>query len=99
MRLVTVIIIVVALGISGVTAFLILRFLQSQSSQPVVENEIVPAERVLVAKVDLGSRVILKQEEHFAWQAWPREGVALDYVTEASGKANEYVGSSPGTAG
>ena len=55
MRLVTVIIVVVALVISGVTAFLILRFLQSQSAQPVAEHELVPAERVLVAKVDLGS--------------------------------------------
>ena len=92
MRLVTVIIVVVALVISGVTAFLILRFLQSQSAQPVAEHELVPAERVLVAKVDLGSRALLDEKEHFAWQAWPRDGVALDYVTEASGKADEFVG-------
>jgi len=92
MRLVTVIIVVVALVISGVTTFLILRFLQSQSAQPVAEHELVPAERVLVAKVDLGSRALLDEKEHFAWQAWPRDGVALDYVTEASGKADEFVG-------
>ena len=92
MRLVTVIIVVVALVISGVTAFLILRFLQSQSAEPVAEHEVVPAERVLVAKVDLGSRALLDEKEHFAWQAWPRDGVALDYVTEASGKAGEFVG-------
>ena len=92
MRLVTVIIVVVALVISGVTAFLILRFLQSQSTQPVVEHELVPAERVLVAKVDLGSRAVLKEDEHFAWQAWPRDGVAPDYVTETSGKSSEFAG-------
>ena len=69
MRLVTVIIIVIALGISGVTAFLLLSFIQKQTPEMIVEHEIIAAERVLVAKVPLRVGLILKQDDHFEWRA------------------------------
>ena len=43
MRLVTVIIIVVALGISSVAGFLLLRFVQQQEPKVIVEREVIPA--------------------------------------------------------
>lgn len=92
MRLVTVLIIVIALGISGVTAFLLLRFLQQQGPEKVVEHEIIPAERVLVAKTPLGIGAVLKEDDHFEWRAWPKDGIAPQYVLESSGMAAQFVG-------
>jgi pilus assembly protein CpaB len=98
MRLVTIIIIVVALGVSGVTAMLLMRYMQSQTPKAKVEHEIVPAEKVLVAKFPLsaGSIVIVNKapnkEPNVTWQVWPREGIDKTYVLEKSNTAGEYEG-------
>jgi pilus assembly protein CpaB len=92
MRLVTVIIIVIALSISGVTAFLLLRFIQQQTPEKIVEHEVIAAERVLVAKIPLRVGVVLKQDDHFEWRAWPKDGIAPGYVLESSGIASRFIG-------
>ena len=92
MRLVTVIIIVVALGISSVAGFLLLRFVQQQAPKVIVEHEVIPAQRVLVAKIHLRPGRVLNQEDHFEWRAWPEEGIAPEYVLENSGIGAQFAG-------
>lgn len=93
MRLVTIIVIVIALGLSGLSAFLLLSFVKEQGPEKIVEHELVPAERILVAKKALRVGIILKADEHFEWRAWPRDGIAPHYVIESSGMAPQFVGS------
>ena len=92
MRLSTIIIIVAALGVSILTAFLIQMYLGSQAPSVETQKEVVPAERVLVAKSDLAGGTVLKAKDHFRWQAWPAQGLNKGYVLKGSGLDKEFVG-------
>jgi pilus assembly protein CpaB len=92
MRLSTIIIIVAALGVSVLTAFLIQWYLGSQTPSVEAKNEVVPAERVLVAKSDLAGGTVLKAKDHFRWRAWPAEGLNKNYVLKGSDLEKEFVG-------
>ncbi len=91
MRLVTIIIIVVALAVSGVTAFMIQQFLAAQTPKVQEKQEKVPAERVLVAKVDLPAGKLLNEKDHFRWQAWPRKNVQPQFIMRGSGAEKEMI--------
>jgi len=80
MRLTTIIIVVAALAVSVLTAFLIQWYLGSRAPTAEIKKEIVPADRVLVAKADISGGTVLKAKEHFRWQAWPSSGVRKDFV-------------------
>jgi len=92
MRLITVILIVIALGVSSVAGFLLLRFTKTSGPVKVVEHEVIPAERVLVAKVPLRIGLVLKQDQHFEWRPWPKDGLDPSYVVESSGMDLQFVG-------
>lgn len=92
MRLITIILIIAALGISGVAGFLLLRYTKTQGPVKVVEHEVIPAERVLVAKVPLKVGLVLRQDQHFEWRQWPKDGLDPSYIVESSGKASQFVG-------
>ncbi|MDP6406172.1 MAG: Flp pilus assembly protein CpaB [Alphaproteobacteria bacterium] len=92
MRLVTIVIIVVALAVSGVTAFMIQHFLAAQTPKVQEKQEKVPAERVLVAKVDLPAGKLLNEKDHFRWQAWPRKNVQPQFIMRGSGAEKEMIG-------
>jgi pilus assembly protein CpaB len=92
MRLSTIIIIVAALGVSILTAFLIQMYLGSQAPSVEATKEVIPAERVLVAKADLPGGTVLKAKDHFKWQAWPAQGLNKNYVLKGSDLEKEFVG-------
>ncbi|HLN25181.1 MAG TPA: Flp pilus assembly protein CpaB [Patescibacteria group bacterium] len=77
MRPIVIILIAVALGIAGLTAVLLSRYVADQRAQTVVAPQIAgPAtEDVLVAAVDIKPGTIIKAED-IRYEAWP--SVALD---------------------
>jgi pilus assembly protein CpaB len=77
MRPVVIILIVVALGIAGLTAVLLSRYVADQRAQTVVVPQVAgPAtEDVLVAAVNIKTGTIIKAED-IRYEAWP--SVALD---------------------
>ena len=92
MRLSTIIIIVAALGVSVLTAFLIQWYLGSQTPSVEAQREVIPAERVLVAKADLPGGTVLKAKDHFRWQAWPASGLNKSFVLKGTDLDKEFVG-------
>ena len=92
MRLSTIIIIVAALAVSGLTAFLIQQYLGSQTPSVETKKEVIPAERVLVAKSDLVGGTVLKAKNHFRWRAWPSQGLNKNYVLKGSNLDKDLVG-------
>ena len=50
-----------------------------------------PSVRVLVAKVDLAAGALLTADS-LRWQRWPADDSAVAYVTDAKGRAQDYVG-------
>ncbi len=92
MRLTTIIIVVAALAVSVLTAFLIQWYLGSRTPTAEIKKEVVPAERILVAKTDITGGTVLKAKEHFRWQAWPTEGVRKDFVIKGTDVEKEFIG-------
>ena len=92
MRMVTIVIVVVALAVSGVTAFLIQRFLAAQTPKIEEKHEEIPAERVLVAKINLAAGKLLKEKDHFRWQAWPKADLQPQFIVRGTGAEKEMIG-------
>ncbi len=90
----TVVLLVVALGVAGVTALLARDWIANQQPEvvevPVQEEE--PATRVLVASGDLPTGTLLT-ESHLRWQAWPDEGLSEAYVVEGDIPMEDFLGS------
>ncbi len=89
-------IVVAALLVAGVTAFLARGWLtseraQMQSQQQVVVKE-VPAQAVLVAAASLPIGVFIK-EEHLRWQAWPSDNIDPNYLLQEKTDLAKLVGS------
>jgi pilus assembly protein CpaB len=78
-------IVVAALLVAGVTAFLARGWLSTQraqmETQQVVEVQHVPAQAVLVAAANLPTGLFIK-EEHLRWQAWPSDAVDPNYLLQ-----------------
>ena len=81
MRPLTIVLIVVALAVAGLTTFLVNRYLQSQVAPSTAEDQRpgIAAVEVLVAERDLAAGTILKYED-MAWRAWPEDGVGKNYI-------------------
>jgi pilus assembly protein CpaB len=89
----SVIMIVVALGVAGFTAFLARGWLSSnapRAPQIHAAAPAAPATEVLVAKMNIPTGTIIKQDQ-LAWQAWP--GKPSDaYVVKGQRSMDAYVG-------
>lgn len=88
-------IVVAALLVAGVTAFLARGWLtaeraQIQTQQVVVKE--VPAQAVLVAAASLPIGLFIK-EEHLRWQAWPSDNVDPNYLLQDKTDLATLVGS------
>lgn len=93
MRPLTIVLIVVALAVAGLTTFLVNRYLQSQVA-PIAENQRpgIAAVEVLVAERDLAAGTILKYED-LTWWAWPEDGVDGSYIlADETDIDEEFVG-------
>lgn len=88
MNLPRVLLVVVALGIAGLTAFLIRNYISDKeaelSSQSEAQQPTVAAVEVLVAARELAAGAIV-QSDAFAWQPWPGEALNSNYVVRSSG--------------
>ena len=94
MRPLTIVLIVVALAVAGLTTFLVNRYLQSQVA-PIAEGQRpgIAAVEVLVAERDLAAGTILKYED-LTWRAWPEDGVDGSYIlADETDVDEEFVGS------
>jgi pilus assembly protein CpaB len=79
--------VVVALGIAGLTAFLVRTYLSNKEAQLAQSGEpekSVAAVEVLVADRELAAGTIV-QPDAFRWQPWPGEDIHSSYVLRASG--------------
>jgi len=86
MRVVTIILIVVALAVAGATAFLVSQFLASteEAAQAPVEVVEEPKVEVLVTTTDLPVGKILQRED-FTWQLWPEDSVQPTFIVRQAG--------------
>lgn len=94
MRPLTIVLIVVALTVAGLTAFLVNRYLQSQVAPSTAEGQRpgIAAVEVLVAERDLAAGTILMNED-LTWRAWPEDGVDGSYVlADETDIDEEFVG-------
>ena len=94
MRPLTIVLIVVALTVAGLTAFLVNRYLQSQVAPSIAEDQRpgIAAVEVLVAERDLAAGTILMNED-LTWRAWPEDGVDGSYVlADETDIDEEFVG-------
>ncbi|MCH7541142.1 MAG: Flp pilus assembly protein CpaB [Proteobacteria bacterium] len=90
----TIVLIVVALTVAGLTAFLVNRYLQSQVAPSIAEDQRpgIAAVEVLVAERDLAAGTILMNED-LTWRAWPEDGVDGSYVlADETDIDEEFVG-------
>lgn len=87
MNLARLVLVVVALGIAGLTAFLVRNYLSNKEAQLAQSGEPetkVSAVEVLVADRELAAGSIV-QPDAFRWQAWPGEDMHPSYVVRSSG--------------
>ncbi len=91
MNLARILLIVAALAVAGVTAYLVKGYLQGKEAE-IAENgkkhevEQTPKVEVLVALNDLPAGTIVKPDL-FRWQIWPEDGLSPEYIVR--GKAGE----------
>jgi pilus assembly protein CpaB len=87
MRPIVIILIVVALGAAGLTAFLAMRFLsdlqQQQQQQAAPVEAVVGVEEVLVAARDIGPGEVLTEAD-LRWEKWPKAVVDQRFTVKAS---------------
>ncbi len=89
-----IVLIAVAFGLAGGTAYFARSWLNAQRAAFVQQQQTAPereAKRVLVAKQDLEVGQLLKPED-MRWQAWPDETLAPTYMVEGERKLEEFVG-------
>ncbi len=97
MRITAIIVIVVALAISGLTFYLVQNYLQSQSAQTAeAKVEAVPSVQVVVAARDLPAGLIL-QDGDARWQSWPDQSLDPNFVVQRKGQGAEQVDEFIGT--
>jgi len=90
----SIILIAVALMVTGVTVFLARSWLEAQRAQPAVVQQIAPepqGTKVLVAKVPLPTGVFV-QEDQLQWQIWPGDSVPDSYYTEEEIQPKDLTG-------
>ncbi|MFQ5959221.1 MAG: Flp pilus assembly protein CpaB [Alphaproteobacteria bacterium] len=96
MRITAIIVIVVALAISGLTFYLVQNYLESQSAQTAeAKVQAVASVQVVVAARDLPAGTIL-QDGDARWQPWPDQSLDPNFVVQREGQGadqlDEFVG-------
>jgi pilus assembly protein CpaB len=97
MRLKSVLLIVVALVIAGVTAYMVRNWLDAEraaAARALANRPQAPQPvgmQVLVAKRDLPVGTFLRPE-HLRWQAWPEASVSPAYAVEGKKRMEDFVG-------
>ncbi|MBV9964536.1 MAG: Flp pilus assembly protein CpaB [Alphaproteobacteria bacterium] len=95
MRLRTVLLLFIAIGLAGGTAVLARAWLAAQRAQEIAEAAPLalptPAKSVLVARNDIKRGQILKPED-MMWQPWPEGGVDKNYVVLGSKTPESFAG-------
>lgn len=98
MNVVRIVVIVVALGIAGLTAFLVKNFLESQqaslqSKAPAVEARPAPTVEVLLAERDMSAGTLVTTKD-FRWQPWPEGQTNANFIIKSGqvDQIKEYEG-------
>jgi len=96
MNLRTILLIVVALGAAGFTAYFAQNWLIAQrdafNSQAAKEPvEVIPTDEILVAKENLPTGSFVNADD-LTWQTWPKEGIKEEYVVKGIGSEQDLVG-------
>ena len=95
MRITAIIVIVVALAISGLTFYLVQNYLDGQSTQAEAKVEAIPSVQVVVASRDLPAGTIL-QDGDSRWQAWPDQSLDPNFIVQRegqdAGQIDEFIG-------
>jgi pilus assembly protein CpaB len=91
-NVVRIVIIVVALGVAALTAFLVKNFLESQQAElqakaPTVEAKPAPTVEVLLAERDMAAGTIASAKD-FRWQPWPEGQTNANFIVK-SGQADQ----------
>src|SRR2546423_3490723 len=98
MRLRTVLLLFIAVGLAGGTAMLARAWLAAQRAAEIAEAAPLalptPAKSVLVARADVRRGQILKPED-MMWQVWPGSGIGKNYVVPGSAPPECLVGAGP----
>jgi len=97
MNLRTILLLVIALGAAGFTAYFAQNWLMAQreainsqaSSQKTVQE--ITTDEILVAKDNLPTGSFVKAE-NLIWQPWPKEGIKEEYVVKSSGSEKDLEG-------
>lgn len=86
MRVVTIILIVVALAVAGATAFFVSQFLASTEQAAQKPPEVIEEAKVevLVSADDLPLGKII-QSEDLRWQLWPEDSTQPNYIMRSAG--------------
>jgi pilus assembly protein CpaB len=95
MRLKSLLLIVVALVLSGITAYMVRSWLDAERARATVRTAAPPpvaATQVLVAKQDLPVGTFLRPD-HLRWQPWPEASIAPVYAVQGKKKMEDFVGS------
>ncbi len=97
MNLRTILLLVVALGAAGFTAYFAQNWLMAQreafnaqASKPAPAPE-VTTEEILVAKENLPTGSFVKAD-NLTWQQWPKDGIKEEYVVKGIGSEKELEG-------
>jgi pilus assembly protein CpaB len=89
----SIILISVALGVAGFTAFLARGWLTSEAPHKGQQAHVAPPAQVevLVAKVNIPTGVLIKQD-HLRWQAWPDQNLSQSYIKKGERSLEAYIG-------
>jgi len=89
----SVIMICVALGVAGLTAYVARGWLAQNTPKAPVIHAAAPAPKieVLVAKTNIPTGAIIKHDQ-LRWQAWPDASIADSYVVKGKRSLDAYVG-------
>ncbi len=92
MRSLAIIIIAAALGVSGLTFYLVKNYLQSQAtaSTPEINVMAVPTVQIVVAARDLPAGTILREGDT-KWQAWPDQSLDDGFIVQRDGQGADRI--------
>ena len=87
MRPIVIVLVVVALGIAGITAVLVSRFVADQQvqSQAIPMQIGPPTEEVLVASVDIKAGALVKSED-LRYESWPTSAMDARFIRRGAGE-------------
>ena len=102
MNIRTLLLLVVALGAAGLTAFYARNWISAeraamQANLPQQEVQ-APAVMVLVAETDLAPGTFVRQKDHLKWQPWPEDGVIDAYFVQGEREPKNMEGAVVRTA-